>query len=180
MRIRPATPQDAEAIAAIYAPYVTDRAVSFETEAPSPQEMRERIERGGDQFPWFVADDLDGAILGYAYAGPFRTRFAYRFAVETSVYVADDAQGRGAGRSLYERLLSTLQSQGFAQAVAVIAVPNQTSVAFHERFGFVHGGTHRRVGYKLGEWHDVGFWQRELAQVAHPPGEPKRLSELAG
>ena len=172
MRLRRATAGDAAAIAAIYEPYVTRSAVSFELEAPDAGEMRARIESGGDLYPWLVAED-EGKVLGYASASAFRTRPAYRFAVETSVYLREDACGRGLGRALYEPLLDRLTRQGFAQAIGAIALPNEASVRLHERLGFRHVGTYERVGWKLGEWRDVGLWQRPLAMAADPPAEPQ-------
>jgi L-amino acid N-acyltransferase YncA len=172
MRIRAATSDDAAALAAIYAPYVTRSAVSFETEAPDAAAMRERIEAGGDVYPWLVALGGDEEVLGYAYAAPFRTRRAYRFAVETTVYLREEAHSRGIGRALYEPLLAGLEAQGFTQAIAAIALPNPASVRLHERLGFTMAGTYRQVGWKLGAWWDVGLWQRPLAVAADPPAEP--------
>lgn len=180
VRLRAATPDDAAAVAAIYAPYVTDTPVSFETEPPSPAAMAARIEAGAGLHPFFVATDDDGAVLGYASASPFRPRPAYRYAVETSVYVAMNAQRRGAGRALYAALIDTLEAQGFVQAIAAITLPNAASVALHENFGFVPAGVYRQVGFKLGGWYDVGLWQRALAPARTPPAEPKRLAELSG
>lgn len=177
MRLRAATPADAGAIAAIYAPYVTASVTSFETEAPGEAEMRARIEAGGDAYPWLVAEE-GGALLGYAYAAAFRARPAYRFVVETSVYLAPGAQGRGIGRTLYEALIDILTRQGFVHAIGAITVPNPASVRLHERLGFTATGLYRRVGYKLGGWHDVGLWQKTLAEPSDPPREPLKLSEL--
>lgn len=173
MRLRPARAGDADAIAHIYGPYVTDSAISFETEAPAPAEIARRIEAAGPLYPWIAATDAEDRLVGYAYATAYRVRSAYRFAVESSVYVDPDNQGRGAGSLLYDALLSSLERQGFVQAIAVIALPNAASIAFHERLGFVHAGTNRQVGYKLGRWHDIGLWQRPLAAPAEPPSEPR-------
>jgi L-amino acid N-acyltransferase YncA len=178
VRIRAATPEDAAAVAEIYAPYVRDGAVSFETEPPGPDEMRARIAGGGGFYPWLAADDERGDIAGYAYAAPFRSRPAYRFAVETTVYLRREAQGRGLGARLYASLLQILEAQGFAQAIAAIALPNDASVRLHERLGFAQVGTYWRVGWKLGQWWDVGLWQRALAAAADPPAEPRPLSGL--
>ena len=178
MILRLATADDAAAIAALYAPFVTDSAVSFETEPPSVAEMAARIAAGGDLYPWFVALDEAGAVAGYAYACAFRARRAYRFAVETSVYVAREAHGRGIGRTLYERLLPLLEAQGFTQAIAAITLPNPPSVALHERLGFALAGSYRDVGYKLGAWRSVGLWQRPLAPLTEPPGEPRPYGPL--
>jgi L-amino acid N-acyltransferase YncA len=173
MRIRGATPDDAAAIADIYRPYVIGSAVSFETEAPGPDEMRARMTEGGGLYPWLVAEDEAGELLGYAYSAAFRTRPAYRFTVETTVYLRSDAQGRGAGRALYAPLLAMLEAQGFTQAIAAIALPNPASVALHERLGFAPAGAYRQVGWKLGAWWDVGLWQRPLAPARPNPAEPR-------
>lgn len=177
MRIRAATPEDAAAVSLIYAPYVTGSAVSFEAEPPAPDEMRARMEAGADLYPWLAAEE-DGALLGYAYAAPFRTRHAYRFTVETTVYLRAEAQGRGVGRRLYEPLLGLLERQGFTQAIAAIALPNAASIGLHEKIGFRHAGTYGRVGFKLGRWWDVGLWQRALAAAPAEPEEPLLLDAV--
>jgi phosphinothricin acetyltransferase len=179
MRIRAATPDDAAAIAHTYAPYVEGSVVSFEVEAPGVDEMAARMAAGASLYPWLVAESGDAGIAGYAYACAFRTRPAYRFAVETTIYLNGDAQGRGVGRRLYFMLLELLRAQGFAQAIAAITLPNDASVMLHERLGFGHAGTYRQVGYKLGAWWDVGLWQCPLAPVADPPAEPLPLAAVA-
>jgi phosphinothricin acetyltransferase len=176
--IRLATADDAAAIANIYAPYVTDSPVSFELEAPSEAEMRGRIAAGGALYPWLVACGASGAVEGYASASAFRTRPAYRFTVETSVYLAPDATGRGVGRMLYRRLLGTIEAQGFAQAVGAVTLPNPASVALHEALGFSHAGTYRDVGYKFGKWHSVGLWQRALTRLSGSPEPVKPFAEV--
>lgn len=180
MKLRAATPDDAAAIADIYAPFVRASAVSFETEPPGTEAMRARIAAGGALYPWIAGEAEDGALLGYAYAARFRDRPAYRFTVETSVYLRAGAAGRGLGRRLYEPLLATLEAQGFTQAIAAITLPNPASVSFHERFGFTPAGTYRQVGWKLGEWHDVGLWQKSLASAGTLPEEPRpaRLADF--
>jgi len=170
--LRPATGNDAAAIAAIYAPYVVSSAVSFETEPPSAKEMKARITNGEDKYPWIVAiDEESGIILGYAYASVFHRRSAYRFCAETSVYVAGNFQGQGVGRLLYPALLATLREQEYTQALALIALPNDTSIKLHEAVGFRRSGVFREVGFKNGRWIDVGIWQRELAEPSTPPKE---------
>jgi phosphinothricin acetyltransferase len=176
VKVARATADDAAAIASIYAPYVQASVVSFETEAPDEAEMRRRIEAGGDLYPWLVARDDDGPVIGYAYACAFRARPAYRFTVETTVYVADGAHRRGIGTSLYDALLPLLEAQGFAQAIAAITLPNEASVRLHERLGFRQIGTYERVGFKFREWRSVGLWQRGLAPLSTRPEEPKPAS----
>lgn len=170
--IRRARPDDAAALAAIYAPHVTDGVVSFEEEPPPPAEMAQRMAAGDDLHPWLVAE-ANGAVAGYAYAAPFRARAAYLWAVETTVYVAAHAHRRGVGGALYARLLDGLTAQGFTEAVGVIALPNPASVRLHERHGFRPVGVNERVGWKRGRWIDVGLWQRALATPGEPPAPPR-------
>jgi L-amino acid N-acyltransferase YncA len=177
IRIRVAEDRDAEAIAAIYAPHVTRGLASLEERAPTPDEMRARLAKVAGTFPWLVAEE-DSGILGYAYAGRFRERAAYRWAVETTVYVAADAQRRGVGRLLYGALLDVLRRQGFVQAIAAITLPNDASIELHERAGFRRAGVYRQVGWKLGRWVDVGLWQVELADPGGTPPEPRPFSEV--
>ena len=178
MRIRRATADDAAVIASIYAPYVTASVVSFETEPPDEAEVRSRIEAAGDLYPWLVAKEGGGAVVGYAYACAFRPRPAYRFTVETTVYVADGAHRRGIGTLLYRALLPVLEAQGFAQAIAAITLPNEASVRLHERLGFHQAGTYEKVGFKFREWRSVGLWQRPLAPLSTRPEEPKPVSAM--
>jgi L-amino acid N-acyltransferase YncA len=178
VRTRRATADDAAAIASIYAPYVRASVVSFETEVPDAAEMRGRIEALGDLYPWLVACGEEGEALGYAYACAFRARPAYRFTVETTVYVADGAHRRGIGSLLYRPLLALLEAQGFTQAIGAITIPNEASVRLHEALGFVRAGTYEKVGFKLGEWRSVGLWQRPLAAMTARPEEPKPVSAL--
>lgn len=177
--IRAATPADAGAIAAIYAPYVLSGTATFETDAPDARAMRTRMEKGAGYYPWLVATNGEdaGGVLGYAYATAFRDRPAYRFVVETTIYVAGAVQGQGAGRLLYDALIDTLRAQGFTQAIAAIALPNEYSIRLHESVGFRRAGIYREVGYKLGRWIDVGYWQCELNESLVPPVEPRPFSE---
>jgi phosphinothricin acetyltransferase len=170
--VRLARDSDAAAIAAIYRPYVEDSRISFEDVAPDAGEMARRMigERPGFH-PWFVAEE-DGVVLGYAASSPFRSRSAYRWAVETGVYLAAHAQGRGVGRALLTSLLDLLQRQGYVAAIGAIALPNDASVALHEKLGFALTGTYRGVGFKFGEWLDVGLWEKDLAPRAAAPAEP--------
>jgi L-amino acid N-acyltransferase YncA len=180
--IRGATADDAAAIAAIYAPYVLSGTVSFENEAPDARQMRARLAAAEGYYPWLVAasaNDGDGAgVLAYAYAGKFRDRPAYRYVVETSIYVAGATQGQGVGRLLYEALIDTLRAQGFTQAIGVVALPNDSSITLHEAVGFRRAGVYREVGYKQGRWIDVGFWQCELNDSTIPPVEPRAFSDI--
>jgi L-amino acid N-acyltransferase YncA len=172
LSIRLAANGDAAAIAAIYRRYVENSRISFEEAAPDAAEMALRMqgERPG-YHPWYVAED-DGRLLGYAASTPFRTRPAYRWVVETGIYLAEDAQGRGVGRALLTTLLTTLKRQGYVAAIGAIALPNEASVALHEKLGFTYAGTYRGVGFKLGKWLDVGLWEKELAPRDAGPREP--------
>jgi phosphinothricin acetyltransferase len=183
--IRAATPDDAEAIAAIYAAYVTGSTISFEEQPPDAAAMAERMSAHDGFYPWLVATGTDplgetgpGTILGYAYAGPFRSRAAYRFSVETTIYLAGAAHGQGAGRLLYEALIVTLRAQGFAQAIGVIALPNGPSISLHEAVGFRRAGVIRSIGYKQGQWIDIGLWQCALAHTPMPPAEPQSFRDV--
>lgn len=163
---------DAAACAELYAPYVEDGPISFEERAPSAAELAERIERTLTTHPWLVAE-RGGELVGYAYACPHRQRTAYRWSVDVSVYVAAGHVGEGIGRALYTALFERLRGQRFRMAYAGITLPNAASVALHEGLGFVQVGTMREVGWKLGEWRDVGWFQLELAPATtEPPPEP--------
>jgi phosphinothricin acetyltransferase len=171
--IRDADPdRDAAACAAIYAPHVETGPVSFEERAPEAGEMAARIERYSATHPWLVAD-VGGEPVGYAYACRYQERPAYRWAAEVSVYVAAGERRRGLGRQLYEALFERLQRQRFQVACAGITLPNEASVALHERLGFVRIGISPRIGWKRGRWHDVSWWQLELVPAGEdPPPEP--------
>lgn len=172
MPIRIATPSDAEAITAIYAPIVRDTVISFELEPPSVDEMRGRIAATLATLPWLVSEDEAGAVDGYVYAGRHRERAAYQWAVDVSAYVREDARGRGVGKRLYTRLFEELVRLGHVQAFAGIALPNAASVALHESLGFVPLGVYRKVGFKHGAWRDVGKWQKELRTPDDSPAAP--------
>jgi L-amino acid N-acyltransferase YncA len=159
--IRVAGAADAAAVVAIYAPIVESTAISFEYTVPTLADMAARITGHQPAYPWLVASE-DGEVVGYAYAGRFAGRAAYAWSVETSVYIAETARRRGVGVALYNELLDRLAATGYRQAFAGIALPNPGSVGLHERMGFTPAGVYRAVGWKLGAWHDVGWWQRPL------------------
>jgi phosphinothricin acetyltransferase len=157
-----ATADVAAAVLAIYAPFVRTTAVTFEYEVPSVAEMAERIRTVTVRWPWLVLDRA-GVVAGYAYASTWRSRAAYQWAVETTVYVREDARRQGVGRVLYRALLACLRLQGHRLALGGITLPNDASVLLHEAFGFRQVAVHRACGHKLGAWHDVGMWELELA-----------------
>jgi len=176
MSIRAATPADAAAVAAIYAPVVRDTFISFELEAPTEDEMRRRIgQKIEDGLPWLVSVDEQGRVDGYAYASRLRERPAYQWSTEVTAYVRDDRRGAGVGKRLYTALLDQLKHLGYCQAFAGIALPNDASVRLHESVGFRMLGVYRKVGHKHGQWRDVGWWQLEL-QTSGPaePTPPRR------
>ncbi len=170
--IRDAGPEDAAACAAIYAPYVTDTAITFETEPPTPQEMGARIKQALETHAWVVVEDA-GQVTGYAYAGPMKPRAAYRWSCEVSVYLELGRRRTGAGRALYEALFERLIARGYRTAIAGMTLPNDASVGLHKALGFEPIGTYRNIGWKLGGWHDVAWSQRTLAVLPDPPAEPR-------
>ncbi len=175
--IRLAEPGDAAAIQAIYAPYVESTAVSFEIRPPTVEEMAERIAKISPQYPWLVCE-IDGTVVGYVYACVHRERAAYRWAVDVTVYVDAAHRRRGVGRGLYTTLVELLRQQGYTQAFAGITLPNPGSVGVHESVGFKLVAVYPKVGYKLGEWLDVGWWQLALCVDVTHPAEPRPMREL--
>ncbi len=171
MTLRLATPDDGAAAAAIYAPVVRDTTTSFETVPPDASEMAARIVATLPRYPYLVAE-RDGRVVGYAYAGAHRARAAYAWSAETSVYLAPEAQGRGAGRAMMVALLALLRAQGFAVAYAGATLPNAASVGLHRALGFREIGTFHRAGFKHGRWCDV--WWGELDLGAGPAPAPTR------
>ena len=159
--IRPATPAVAAGCLAIYGPLVKETPVSFEADTPAEPEFAARIVSSVRDYAWLVYDTGAG-IDGYACAVRHRGRTAYQWSVEVSVFVAPRHHRRGIGRALYTRLLDDLRRRGFFNALAVIALPNPASVAFHESMGFEPVGTYPKAGFKLGRWHDVGWWSLRL------------------
>lgn len=177
--VRLASVGDAEGILAIYAPIVRDTSISFELEVPTIEEMRGRIEATLRRYPWLVYE-AGGMICGYAYAGRHRERAAYQWSADVSVYVAADARRQGVARRLYTPLLGILEDLGCYSALAGIALPNPASVGLHEAMGFQPIGVYRNIGYKLGAWHDVGWWQRKLRDYAGQPEPPRTLPDDDG
>lgn len=154
--------QDAEQIAAIYNYYVEHTVVTFEEEIVSSADITKRIEKVlALNLPWIVVEE-QGVILGYAYAGKWRERSAYRFSVETTVYLAPDAQGRGLGTALYQELIEQLKALDVNAVIGGVTLPNDASVALHEKIGMKKVGHFPEVGFKFDQWFDVGFWQLNL------------------
>jgi phosphinothricin acetyltransferase len=174
--IRLATVADAEQVRAIYAPYC-HTPISFETEPPGVEEMRGRLARVLAQYPWLVCEQ-GGEVLGYVYARQHRERAAYRWSVDTTVYVRQGRQRRGVGRALYTSLLAVLPLQGYFNAYAGVTLPNPASVGLHEAMGFRPVGVYQQVGFKCGKWHDVAWYQRPLQPRPDEPSPPTRLEEV--
>ena len=173
--IRDADPDaDAEPCLAIYAPFVRDTCVSFEEIVPTVEEFRDRISSTIATHAWLVAE-VDGRVVGYAYASPHRARAAYRWAADVTVYIDPDHHGHGGGRRLYERLFERLRDRGIHVACAGITIPNEGSIGLHRAMGFEQVGVYRRIGWKAGAWRDVAWWQLELMPTADvAPGDPGR------
>jgi L-amino acid N-acyltransferase YncA len=191
--IRTASPQDAEAILAIYAPYVTDTAVTFACAVPSAAEIADRIRRTLRKYP-FLAAEAGGELLGYTYAGPFKDRAAYDWAVETSIYVRQDAKRLGIGRALYGALERVLAAQGFLNLNACLAYPEEDdeyltrdSAVFHETLGYHLVGKFHKCGYKFNRWYHMVWMEKHIGD--HVENQPSvitfdevsaRIREIAG
>lgn len=169
--VRDATADDAPACAAIYAPYVTGTTVTFETEPPDAAEMGRRIAKAQERHAFLVLEDA-GDVVGYAYAGPFKERAAYRWSCEVSVYLADAWHSRGGGRRLYEALLQRLTARGYRMAAAGMTQPNEASARLHAALGFEPVGTYRAIGWKFGAPRDVTWVQRSLGAPVAPGEDP--------
>jgi L-amino acid N-acyltransferase YncA len=170
--VRDAGPADAAACAAIYAPYVRETAITFELEPPGAEQMAARIAASSAGHAWLVLEQ-EGAVVGYAYGAQWQSRPAYRFSCEVSVYVEMGRRRSGAGRALYEGLFERLRARGFRNAVAGMTLPNEASEALHQAMGFRPVGAYTNIGYKLGAWHDVAYFQLELTDPGTPPAEPR-------
>lgn len=176
--IRLATAFDASAIAAIYRPYCEESAVSFEQVAPTAVEMARRIATVTTQRPWIVLED-NGTVVGYAYAGAHHERWAYRWSVNTAIYISAAQQRRGAGRALYVTLFDLLRHLGYYRAAAGITLPNEASVGLHAALGFTLVGVYRDIGYKLGAWRDVAWYEAVIQPLVADPQEPRGMAALS-
>ena len=176
-RIRTATASDAPAVRAIYGPFVSDSATSFETVVPDVAELEGRIQAHADRYPWLVFE-RDGTVLGYAYASPHRARAAYQWSAEVSVYVDPQAHRSGVGRALYLALFDLLRRQHYVNAFAGITLPNPSSVGLHEAMGFTPIGVFRQIGFKFDRWHDVAWLQLRLREDPRPVSSPLPLADV--
>lgn len=184
VRIREATPKDAEALVEIYAPYVRETAVTFEYDVPSVAEFSGRIERVLEKFPYLVAED-DGESVGYAYAGAFHPRAAYQWCAEMSVYVKQNARRMGVGRMLYDAMEAILRMQRLTNVEACIAVPSapdahltMDSVRFHEKMGYRMVGAFHQCGYKFDTWYDMVWMEKHIGEHTHAQPSVLRFDEI--
>jgi L-amino acid N-acyltransferase YncA len=176
--IRPATPDDAAAVRAIYAPYVLETAVSFETEVPSVEEMRRRIESVKSTHSWLVCEDALG-VCGYAYGGRHQERAAYRWSTDVTVYNDARVHRKGVGRGLYTALLEHLRLLGYFTAYGGVTQPNEASVGLHKAMGFEPTAYYEGVGFKLGKWHDVAWLALRLQPLSESPSELRSPEEAS-
>jgi len=175
--IRLARESDAPAVSRIYRPIVESTAISFELEPPDESEMGRRIQDTLARYPWLICE-IDDRVAGYAYASKHRVRAAYRWSVDVSICVDAAYRRWGIARGLYTSLFAILAAQGFFNAYAGIALPNPASIALHESLGFHAVGIYHKVGFKLGQWHDVGWWELDLRPHDISPGEPLTLEAI--
>lgn len=175
--IRLATGADSEAILKIYSFYIINTAYSFETEVPSVNEFKKRIEGIIKAYPYLVYL-INGEIVGYAYASRYAERAAYLYDVSVSVYITSEYHGCGIAYKLYERLFKILNWQGYYNAYAGITVPNDRSKNFHKKFGFTEVGTYHKIGYKFEKWHDLTYMEKAIKNHSVSPVGLKTLSDL--
>jgi L-amino acid N-acyltransferase YncA len=175
--IRLITEQDAAEVLGIYEPNVRDTVISFEYEIPSLDEYLQRIRTNTMDYPWLLCLEAN-KIIGFAYGSRHRYRTAYQWSPESTVYLLPEAQGKGIGRLLYEVLFDLLRLQGYFNVYAGVVLPNQKSVAFHRALGFDEIGTFKKVGYKLGNWHDTLWFQLHLRDHIPDPPAPMKLNEV--
>lgn len=178
IEIRRARAEDAAFIAGTYRPFVEDHWASFEQTTPTADEIAARIENAGNKYPWLIAED--DAPLAYTYASAHRSRAAYQTSVDTAIYCAEAARGKGVGKRLYARLFDVLAQQNFVMAFAGIAMPNDASVGLHRAAGFELVGTYPNVGYKDGAWRNTTWWAKPLADPSDPPQPLLPVSDVMG
>jgi len=175
--VRRATQADAAALLSIYAPYVRETSVTFEYDVPTEAEFAERIGQIGQKYPYLAAVCGD-EIVGYAYAAAFKTRAAYAWAVETTIYVHENWRGMGVGSRLYAALEECLRRQNITNMNACITYPNPGSIAFHEQMGFKTVAHFSKCGFKLGRWHDMVWMEKHIAEHEVPPGRVLGIEEI--
>ena len=175
--IRVAITDDAAGMLEIYAPFILNSGITQETEVPSVEDFQIRVISNLEERPWLVCE-INNEIAGYAYAGKHRDRKGYQWCTEPSVYISDKYYGLGIANALYTALFDILKIQGYVNAYAVITLPNDRSIAFHKKFGFEYLTTYKKIGYKLGQWHDVGWMQYEVNPHKENPGDPIKFKNV--
>lgn len=175
--IKVATKDDAAGMLDIYTPFILNSGVTQETEVPTVEDFQERILSNLAERPWLVCE-INNEIAGYAYGGRHRDRKGYQWCTEPSVYILEKYFGLGVANALYAALFAILRLQGYVNAYAVITLPNERSVAFHKKFGFEYLTTYKKIGYKLGQWHDVGWMQYEINPHNRDPKDPVRFPDI--
>ena len=172
--IRLAREEEANEILAIYSPYIVNTSYTFETDVPTVQEFKVRIRNNLETYPWIVCE-MNNEIAGYAYAARHRERVAYQWCAESSIYIRDAYHHTGIAQALYSALLEILKKQGFMNVYAVINLPNERSVRFHEKAGFTWFANYEKVGFKLGQWKTVGWWKLQVNDYIDDPPAPLKL-----
>lgn len=175
--IRVAIKDDAAGMLEIYAPFILNSGITQETEVPSVEDFQQRVISNLEERPWLVCE-INNEVAGYAYAGKHRDRKGYQWCTEPSVYISEKYFGVGVAIALYTALFDILKLQGYVNAYAVITLPNDRSIAFHKKFGFEYLTTYKKIGYKLGQWHDVGWMQYEINSHKENPGDPIRFPQI--
>ena len=175
--IRVATGDDAAGMLEIYAPFILNSGITQETEVPSVEEFEQRVISNLKDRPWLVCE-INNQAAGYAYAGKHRDRKGYQWCTEPSVYISEKYFGFGIANALYTALFDILKIQGYVNAYAVITLPNDRSIAFHKKFGFEYLTTYKKIGYKLGQWHDVGWMQYEVNPHKEDPTDPIMFPQI--
>ena len=178
MNIRLATGDDAASILRIYEPYIQHTSLTFEFDVPSAEDFRKRVVSYLKEWPWLVCENDEKKLIGYAYASRHRERAGYQWCVEASVYIQENYHHAGIGKALYNSLFSILKSQGYRNVYAVINLPNDISVKFHEKLGFEYFASYKNVGYKLGKWKTVGWWLKIINEYSDEPPAPIKLSQM--
>lgn len=175
IKIRNVLSEDAERIQEIYSPYVADTTISFEITVPDKLEMKRRIEKAlSNEFPYIVAENETGTVVGYAYADKFGEREAYRYSFTISIYLDMKVQSRGIGQKLYDELEKRMKKMGIVQVVSAITGKNEKSLKFHEKNGFIKIGHFPNIGYKMGEWHDIIWMNKTINSIEEVEGKKNK------
>lgn len=176
-KIRLANEDDSASLLEVYGPFIANTSITFEYEIPSIDVFKERIKNISMTYPWLVCE-VNGKVVGYAYASKHRDRAAYQWSVDFAIYVDPKHHRNYIAKALYTALIKILKAQGYYNAYAGITLPNEKSQGFHESFGFALIGLYHNVGYKFGKWHDVGWFELKLAEHSQEPAMPRPITEI--